>query len=172
VAEAIIETPIGPLYAVASKDALERLEFVRGAQGLAAGVFEGDDPEGNAILAETRNQLEEYFDGDRREFDLPLAPSGSTFQMRVWRAIAAIPYGHVLSYGELAIAAGSPGAFRAAGSACGNNKLTIVIPCHRVVAANRHIGGYGGGLPTKIKLLHHEGSLEGLKGVQPSLIYA
>jgi methylated-DNA-[protein]-cysteine S-methyltransferase len=173
-AEAIIETPIGPLYAVASAAGLERLEFVRGtsANGLAAGMFDGEGTEGQQIIAETEKQLEEYFDGDRREFDLPLAPSGSDFQMRVWQAIAAIPYGEVLSYGELAIAAGSPGAFRAAGSACGNNKLTIVIPCHRVVGANRHIGGYGGGLSTKIKLLHLEGSLEGLKGVQPSLIYA
>jgi methylated-DNA-[protein]-cysteine S-methyltransferase len=170
-AEAIIETPIGPLYAVARAEGLERLEFVRGER-LASGRFDGNDADGEQILAETEKQLAEYFDGERREFELPLLPKGSEFQMRVWRAIAAIPYGEVLSYGDLAIAAGSPGAFRAAGSACGNNKLTIVIPCHRVVAANNHIGGYGGGLPTKIKLLHHEGSLEGLKGVQPSLIYA
>ena len=78
----------------------------------------------------------------------------------------------MLSYGELALAAGSPGAFRAAGSACGVNPITIVIPCHRVIGANRNIGGFGGGLEIKTSLLSLEGSLAGLKGAQGALAYA
>lgn len=169
-AEAVFETPIGPLYAMATANGLQRLEFVheRGT-GLVAGVIEANDPNAQAILAETERQLQQYFDGDRRDFDLPLDPSGSDFQMRVWQVIASIPYGDVLSYAEVAMAAGNPGAFRAAGTACGSNKLVIVIPCHRVVASGRRIGGFGGGLSTKLKLLELEGSLATLKGVQRPL---
>lgn len=171
-AEAIIESPIGPLYAVASATGLQRLEFVRGASALQSGSFGGNDAAGEQIIAEAQKQLAEYFEGERREFDIPLEPTGSDFQLRVWRAIADIPYGEVLSYADLAMAAGSPGAFRAAGTACGNNQISIFIPCHRVVASNRGIGGYGGGLSTKVTLLRLEGSLAGLRGVQPALALA
>ncbi len=171
-AEAIIESPIGPLFAVASATGLQRLEFVRGASALEPGSFGGNDPEGDRIIAETQKQLTEYFDGERREFDIPLEPTGSDFQMRLWRTIASIPYGEVLSYADLAMAAGSPGAFRAAGTACGNNPISLIIPCHRIVASGGRIGGYGGGLGTKVTLLRLEGSLAGLKGVQPALAFA
>ncbi len=171
-AEAILESPIGPLYAVASATGLQRLEFVRGASALERGSFGNSDAASEAIIAETQKQLTEYFDGERREFDIPLEPTGSDFQMRVWRAIAGIPYGEVLSYADLAMAAGSPGAFRAAGTACGNNQISILIPCHRIVASGGRIGGYGGGLGTKVTLLRLEGSLAGLKGVQPALALA
>lgn len=102
--------------------------------------------------------MREYFEGSRRDFDLPLdIDSGSAFQRRVWAAIAEIPYGSTASYAEVAAAAGSPGAFRAAGSACGNNPVALVVPCHRVLASGGRLGGYGGGLEAKVWLLRHEG---------------
>jgi len=160
----LFETPIGPLFAVASAHGLQRLEFVRGAASLGHRELAPDDGDSaQRILALTRRQIDEYFAGERREFSLPLEPQGSPFQLRVWEAIASIPYGEVMSYGDVAFAAGSPGAFRAAGSACGANRLTLVIPCHRVVGANRVIGGYGGGLDIKRRLLTLEGSLAGLR---------
>ncbi len=173
-AEALFDSPIGPLYAVASETGLQRLEFVRHASRISPDFdIEAEcDDAGSQILRETQQQLAEYFDGERRAFDLPLEPQGSPFQMRVWQAIASIPYGETLSYGDLAAAAGSPGAFRAAGSACGVNKITIIIPCHRVVAANRALGGFGGGLEIKTALLKLEGSLAGLRGGQGALAFA
>ena len=120
-ADAIFDSPIGPLYALATAEGLRRLEFVRGGRLLSAneGVsFDDSDPEGRAIVEDAQRQLAEYFEGDRREFNLPLVIEGSDFQVRVWQAIARIPYGEVLSYADVAAAAGSPGAFRAAGSAC------------------------------------------------------
>ena len=173
-AESLFDSPLGPLYACATADGLRRLEFVRDAChfGTLEGPSEDNDPAGRAVVDETERQLIEYLEGDRREFDLPLILEGSEFQVRVWQAIARIPYGEVLSYAEVAAAAGSPGAFRAAGSACGSNKLAIVIPCHRVVAANRNIGGYGGSLPVKRTLLKLEGSLAGLRDAQTALAFA
>jgi methylated-DNA-[protein]-cysteine S-methyltransferase len=176
VADAIFDSPIGPLYAYATADGLRRLEFVRGAgrvgpnQDTGSG-FEDGNTEDRAIIQETQRQIAEYFDGDRRNFDLPLIIDGSDFQVRVWQAITRIPYGEVMSYADVAAAAGSPGAFRAAGSACGSNKLALVVPCHRVIAANRNIGGYGGSLPTKRTLLHLEGSLAGLRDAQTALAF-
>ena len=173
-AEALFDSPIGPLYAVATANGLQRLEFVRHASRIEPnGSSNGwADPDGQDVIEETQRQLQEYFDGERRQFELPIEPAGSDFQMRVWQAIASIPYGEVLSYAEVAMAAGSPGAFRAAGSACGVNKIAIIIPCHRVIAANRGIGGYGGGMEIKTALLKLEGSLEGLKGAKGALAYA
>jgi O-6-methylguanine DNA methyltransferase len=104
-------------------------------------------------LAPLRGQLEEYFAGERREFELELAPSGSPFQLSVWRALCAIPYGETASYGEIAAAVGQPGAARAVGGANNRNPIAIVIPCHRVIGANGTLTGYGGGLPRKQRLL-------------------
>jgi methylated-DNA-[protein]-cysteine S-methyltransferase len=98
-------------------------------------------------------QLAEYFAGERREFELELAPSGSPFQLRVWRALRAIPYGQTASYGEIAAAVGRPGAARAVGGANNRNPIAIVVPCHRVIGANGTLTGYGGGLPRKQQLL-------------------
>jgi methylated-DNA-[protein]-cysteine S-methyltransferase len=113
------------------------------------------------LLDEARRQLDDYFDGLRRSFDLPLAPQGTPFQRRVWIALADIPYGQTLCYGGLARQLGS--APRAVGTACGRNPLPIVLPCHRVVAANGSLGGYSGmdGVETKRFLL----ALEGWPGV-------
>src|ERR1700688_3149557 len=98
-------------------------------------------------------QLREYFAGKRTEFSLPLAPEGTAFQRSVWRQLQAIPYGETISYGELARRVGNPKASRAVGSANGANPLPIVIPCHRVIAGDGTLGGFGGGLPTKQTLL-------------------
>jgi O-6-methylguanine DNA methyltransferase len=98
-------------------------------------------------------QLEEFLSGTRREFELDVDPVGSEFQLRVWRELAAIPFGETRTYGEIAAALGSPGAARAVGLACGKNPVAIVIPCHRVVASGGRIGGYGGGVEWKRRLL-------------------
>jgi methylated-DNA-[protein]-cysteine S-methyltransferase len=103
-------------------------------------------------------QLREYFAGHRRTFDLELAPYGTEFQLRVWRALSDIPYGALRNYGDIARAVGQPGAARAVGQANGCNPLPIVVPCHRVIASNGTIGGYSGGLAIKHRLLALEGA--------------
>ena len=102
------------------------------------------------------DQLASYFAGDRQWFDLDLAPRGTAFQLEVWQALRAIPYGETRSYGELAAQIGRPGASRAIGAANGNNPLSIVVPCHRVIGADGSLTGYGGGLPRKQWLLAME----------------
>jgi methylated-DNA-[protein]-cysteine S-methyltransferase len=113
------------------------------------------------VLVRTRQQLEEYFAGTRTEFDLPLAPTGTGFQLRVWQALTEIPYGRTESYGHVAARLGLvPGASRAVGLANGANPISIVVPCHRVIGANGSLTGYGGGLDRKRFLLDLEqGSL-------------
>jgi methylated-DNA-[protein]-cysteine S-methyltransferase len=104
-----------------------------------------------------KRQLAEYFAGRRRHFDLALAPSGTAFQLRVWQALRAIPYGVVTPYAAIARAVGKPGAARAVGQANGANPLPIVIPCHRVIASDRSLGGFSAGLDRKRALLAIEG---------------
>ena len=103
-----------------------------------------------------RRQLAAYLEGTRTSFDLRLAPAGTAFQQRVWKGLSEIPYGCVISYGELARRIGMPGAARAVGQANGANPIPIVIPCHRVIAADGRIGGFSSGLAIKRKLLAHE----------------
>jgi methylated-DNA-[protein]-cysteine S-methyltransferase len=119
-----------------------------------------EDPEAS-LLVRTRSALEEYFDGRRTTFDLPLAPAGTAFQLRVWDALTAIPYGRTESYGQVARRLGLvPGASRAVGLANGANPISIIVPCHRVIGANGSLTGYGGGLDRKRFLLDLEqGSL-------------
>ncbi len=104
-----------------------------------------------------REQLLEYFAGERTTFDLPLAPTGTPFQRAVWNMLAQIPFGSTWSYSELATRAGSPKAVRAVGAANGRNPLPIVLPCHRVIGSDGSLTGFGGGLPLKQFLLEHEG---------------
>lgn len=106
----------------------------------------------DAVTAEAARQLREYFAGRLREFSLPLAPAGTPFQLRVWEELARIPYGQTITYGELARRIGRPGACRAVAGACGANPLAIIIPCHRVVAANG-IGGFAASLEAKSRLI-------------------
>ena len=111
------------------------------------------------LLRRGKDQLERYFDGDGRPFELPLAPAGTPFQQAVWRAMSEIPAGQTRSYGELAAAVGS--AARAVGGACGANPIPIIVPCHRVLAAGGALGGYSGegGRDTKVALLRLEGAI-------------
>lgn len=114
------------------------------------------------LLEQAAQQLHEWANGDRTEFELPLAPTGTAFQRKVWDALAAIPYGEVRSYAEIAAFIGKPGASRAVGQANHRNPVAPFIPCHRVITAAGSLGGYGGGLPLKRRMLALEGvELEG-----------
>jgi methylated-DNA-[protein]-cysteine S-methyltransferase len=110
-----------------------------------------------APLSATVRQLSEYFEGTRREFDLPLRLQGTTFQTRVWRELTEIPYGQTWSYGQLAKRIDKPSASRAVGLANGRNPISILVPCHRVIGADGSLTGYGGGIERKRWLLAHEG---------------
>ena len=120
--------------------------------------FNGDEYDKNEspILEEAGKQLREYFQGERRVFDLPLAPVGTEFMLRVWKALQTIPYGETRSYKEIAALAGNSKACRAVGMANNRNPIAIIIPCHRVIGANGDLVGYGGGLDKKILLLDLE----------------
>jgi methylated-DNA-[protein]-cysteine S-methyltransferase len=113
-------------------------------------------------LKPARQQLEAYFAGELKHFDLPLRGEGTDFQQTVWQALCAIPYGETLSYGELARRIGQPTAARAVGLANGQNPISIIVPCHRVIGAKGTLTGYGGGLPRKKWLLAHEAAHSGL----------
>lgn len=148
-----IPSPVGPLLLVADGD--ELLEI-----GFGGGPTDGAPAEREtALLRETRAQLDAYFAGTLRSFDLPLAPRGTPFQLRVWEALLEIPYGETWSYADVARRLDSPTATRAVGAANGRNPLPIVIPCHRVIGADGSLTGYGGGLGIKRSLLRLEGSL-------------
>lgn len=109
------------------------------------------------LIKQAYKQLDEYFKGERDNFDLPLKVEGTDFQKAVYEAMAKVEYGKVVTYKDLAIAANNPKAFRAVGSACNKNKFSIILPCHRIVGSNKDLVGYGGGLPVKKFLLEHEG---------------
>jgi len=148
---AYLETPVGILLIAGNDAAVECISFPR--HGKAAKPEPGWQESQRGAVAEAIRQLREYFAGGRTGFDLPLAPKGTEFQRAVWRQLQDIPYGETISYGELARRVGNPKAARAVGSANGANPLPIVIPCHRVIAGDGSIGGFGGGLPTKEILL-------------------
>ncbi len=157
-----LPTPLGPMLAGATEDALVLLEFVdrralptqvrRIRKGLAA-VFV---PGRNRIIEEIEADLAEYFEGRRQHFRAPLEMPGTPFQREVWQALGEIPYGETRSYGDVARALGRPSAVRAVGRANGLNALAIVVPCHRVVGADGKLVGYGGGLWRKQRLLDVE----------------
>jgi len=159
-----IETPLGPMLAIASDAGLELLEFVERRaletelrelrRTLAGAIVPGDHP----VLRQTAEQLGQYFAGTRKTFDLPLNQRGSEFQRAAWRALCEIPYGETRSYSDMAKRVGSPGAVRAIGRVNGQNRLAIVVPCHRVIRADGSLCGYGGGRWRKQWLLDHEKS--------------
>ena len=146
-------TPIGPLLLVGTRDALTAVGLPSGPDGLEPGP---GWIETSAPFAEAVRQLEAYFAGTLRQFDLPLAPEGTPFQQRVWRALLDIPYGETVSYAEVARRIGRPAAVRAVGAANGQNPVAIVVPCHRVIGSDGRLVGYGGGLAMKAALLEHE----------------
>jgi methylated-DNA-[protein]-cysteine S-methyltransferase len=145
------ESPIGSLLIAGDQEAIHLIAFPK--NGKPRQPEAGWTESSSGPLAEAVRQLREYFAGGRRDFDLPLAPEGTAFQRKVWRKLQEIPYGETISYGELAKRVGNPKASRAVGSANGKNRIPIVIPCHRVIAGDGGLGGFGGGLSTKEKLL-------------------
>ena len=149
-------SPVGPLLLASDGDGLCLIEFQDPRHPFKrSGEWQ---PGEDAVLRETRRQLDDYFDGKRRVFDLPLAPRGTAFQQQVWMALRDIPYGETISYAQLAQRLGTPTATRAVGAANGRNPLPIVVPCHRVIGADGSLTGFGGGLPTKRFLLQLEGT--------------
>ena len=143
-----LASPVGPLWLTEKDGHLVALDRTcpSPAHCPPEAISLPGQPVASPLLHEAREQLAAYFAGRLRRFDLPLAPQGTPFQLRVWRALQDIPYGRTCSYAELAAAVGSPRACRAVGQANGRNPLMIVIPCHRVIAAGGGLGGYSGGL--------------------------
>ncbi|MEM6782762.1 MAG: methylated-DNA--[protein]-cysteine S-methyltransferase [Bacteroidota bacterium] len=153
-----LATPLGPfLVVVNSEGVLVRTAFasVNEAEVRTASEVTVDSERCTVALA----QLAAYFAGERRTFNLPLAPAGTPFQQRVWTALQALPYGAVTSYGALAQRLGQPGAAQAVGRANAANPLPVVVPCHRVVGTDGRLTGFLGGLHRKRALLHLEGAL-------------
>jgi methylated-DNA-[protein]-cysteine S-methyltransferase len=146
--ERIVESPVGKLKIESDE------RSVTGIWLNARGTVTPGRPEG--VLAELERQLEAYFSGALKTFDLPLAPRGTPFQLEVWSALQSIPYGSTCSYSDIARQIGRADAVRAVGAANGQNPIPIVIPCHRVIGANGSLTGFGGGLPMKKWLLSHE----------------
>jgi methylated-DNA-[protein]-cysteine S-methyltransferase len=145
-----IASPLGPLLLAGDDSGLRHIMFTSEVQHPRTYRAWREDA---APLTETVRQLHAYFAGDLENFNLPLAPEGTPFQMEVWQRLRDIPYGQTISYGELARRIGNPKASRAVGLANGSNPIPIVIPCHRVIGSNGKLTGYGGGLPIKEKLL-------------------
>ena len=144
-----VETPVGEMWLTQEGDALAGLKLP------GEGTPEGELKE-TPLLKEAAAQLQEYFDGRRAVFDLPLKPEGTEFRRAVWAALLKIPAGETASYGDIARAIGKPKASRAVGSANHNNPLPVFIPCHRVIGTGGKLVGYGGGLDLKQRLLDLE----------------
>ena len=148
-----IDTPIGPLLLVGDGEGLVYVGLPR--QGAAQAAPDDAKP-GKSKLHAAARELDEYFAGTRQAFDVPLHPSGTPFQLEVWGALLAIPYGQTVSYADIARRIRRPRAVRAVGAANGANPLSIFVPCHRVIGSHGDLVGYGGGLPAKRWLLAHE----------------
>ncbi len=165
-----VETPLGPMAAGATEKGLCLLEFtdrrMMEAQldtlkrRLRLPMLPGESP----ILDQTRTELGEYFAGKRRTFGVPLIYPGTDFQVNVWNGLLRIPFGETRSYAQLAAEVGIAGGARAVGHANGLNRIAVLIPCHRVTNANGDLGGYGGGLWRKLRLLETEGALRSTIG--------
>ena len=144
------DSPIGPLTLVSEGGGLVGIHF-EGWKPPAGALQKSD-----TVLTATARQLDAYFAGRLRRFNLPLAPAGTPFQQRVWSALSGIPFGETRSYGQLAEAIGKPSAMRAVGAANGRNPISIVVPCHRVIGADGSLTGFGGGIERKRFLLSLE----------------
>jgi O-6-methylguanine DNA methyltransferase len=173
---ATMDSAIGPLFLAASAKGLVALEFdarLPGQQSIRPNPRDlreeqGGEKQGGLKFENAPRpmrpyveELEQYFAGKRREFTFPLDLRGTDFQIACWRALLAIPYGETRSYADIARAVGKPNAFRAVGMANNRNPVAIVVPCHRVIASDGSLCGYGGGLDVKRKLLELEGALSG-----------
>ena len=167
----ILASPIAPLFLAASEKGLVALEFdarlpgqqtirsnPRDLRSEATTLHFGNS---DAKMSSYTIELEEYFAGTRRQFFFPLDLRGTPFQLKCWQALLAIPYGETRTYADIARAVGRPQGFRAVGMANNRNPIAIVVPCHRVIASDGTLCGYGGGLDVKRKLLQLEGALSG-----------
>lgn len=161
-----MDTPIGPLLLAGCKDYLRFLGFPEAPDG-----SEGHTPrqpletwqQDGKMFTQAKQELAEYFTGARTEFNVPLKPEGTDFQMSAWRALQSIPYGETKSYGQQAALIGNPKASRAVGGANNANPIPVIIPCHRVIGASGTMTGFGGGIPTKEFLLDLEGRTAGTR---------
>ncbi len=151
-----LDSPIGPILVAGDSGSISEISFTTGhlVRKPSADWVEDREP----LLLATE-QLEQYFAGERRRFELPLRMEGTTFQKRVWAVLLTIPYGDAWTYGQVAETLGSPGAARAVGRANATNPLPLVVPCHRVIGADGTLTGFGGGLSAKQWLLRFEGAL-------------
>ena len=154
---AVMTSPLGELTLVGRGAALSGVYFAEHVRRPDLALFGARD---DAAFACARRQLTEYFDGRRRTFELTLAPLGNAFQQRVWGELSAIPYGERRTYGQLARSLGRKGLARAVGAANGQNPLSIIVPCHRVVGSDGKLTGYAGGVQRKAFLLELETPLE------------
>jgi len=143
------ESPVGRLEIKTDGKSITRIDILKNT---SVRQQNANDP----LIQKTCKQLDEYFAGKRKTFNLPLEPKGTLFQQTVWKQLQEIPYGQTISYSQEAKAIGRPKACRAVGSANGKNPISIIIPCHRVIAANGGLGGYAGGLDIKMQLLDLE----------------
>jgi len=157
-----LETIVGPMFVATHDAGVCALQFGANAEEdlvyylaktyRSAAII----PDQSGKNAETIKQLKEYFAGTRRTFELELAPVGTAFQRKVWSTLGTIPYGETRSYADVAALTGNPKACRAVGNANNKNPISVIIPCHRVIAADGTLGGYGGGEKFKMMLLNHE----------------
>jgi methylated-DNA-[protein]-cysteine S-methyltransferase len=159
-----VESPVGELLLTSDGTSLTRLLF----SPFVVDPAWSEDP--CNVLDEAVAQLSDYFAGNRTDFDLPLEPAGTPFQLTVWRALREIPYAETINYGQLATRVGNRNASRAVGLANGRNPISIVVPCHRVIGANGSLTGYGGGLDRKRTLLDLERRTAGVEDSQLSLL--
>lgn len=150
-ASACFISPLGIIKVRGTTEGVTAIEFVEEQEG-TTGIL--------PCIETCIRQLEEYFQGTRREFSVVLAPQGTAFQQRVWNALQTVPYGTTTSYAAIAAMLGNTNAVRAVGAANGRNAIPIIIPCHRVIGSNNTLVGYAGGLWRKQWLLEHEGALE------------
>ena len=141
-----LETPLGKMQVTANQSAVTSIHFVDSVLA----------PKASAITDQAKRQLQEYFAGDRKIFDLPLAATGTDFQKQVWQALSRIAYGETGSYSDIANMISNPKAVRAVGAANGKNPMTIVVPCHRIIGRNGSLTGYASGTKRKAWLLNHE----------------
>lgn len=154
-AYSFLDSPIGSLMISTDGTALTGLYM--GTPSKRPNIEDWREDPDERVLRETARQLNEYFSGKRRKFELPLKFNGTEFQHRVWHALTEIPFGETRTYSQLARHIGNPAACRAVGLANGKNPIAVIVPCHRVIGADGSLTGFGGGLPRKEWLLGHEG---------------
>jgi methylated-DNA-[protein]-cysteine S-methyltransferase len=151
-----VDSPIGQLLLTSDGESLTGLYMGTPSKSPQLDSDWAEKPNA-APLSEVARQLEQYFAGNRKVFDLPLKMQGTEFQKRVWRQLTKIPFGETWSYGQLAKRLENPNGSRAVGLANGRNPIAVIVPCHRVIGANGSLTGFGGGIPRKQWLLSHEG---------------